>query len=263
MSVTHAPKRRAGSAVLRAAEALREEVLARASGEIIGSESELVERLNVSRPTFRQAARLIEQEQLLTIKRGVGGGFFARRPGSAAVAHLTRIFLRTRNATAADALAAALPLFGQIARAAATRADPKTRSSLARLISQERLLDSNLESLQRSEREFLRIFAASAGNPVLELCATVLMNFVGSVIEPGISLPRLEHISVYREIRQGLVRAILSGDPEVAQIMALRWSQSLAQWMEADVPPRKRERSASRRRAGFGIPGRWPATAMG
>jgi len=50
------------SAAHRAAHALREDILAREDGELLGSEDELMERLGVSRPTLRQAARLLEHE---------------------------------------------------------------------------------------------------------------------------------------------------------------------------------------------------------
>jgi DNA-binding FadR family transcriptional regulator len=212
---------------------------------MIGSESELVARLNVSRPTFRQAVRLIEQEQLLVIKRGVGGGFFVRKPETSAVSHMAGVFLQTRKATVADALAAAFPLFGELARAAAIRTRPAVRASLMRFAAQEKYVAADFESLRLAERAFLEVFAAASGNPVLELYATVLMNFVGSFIGRGGSLPSSERIEAYRDARIGLVRAILSGDQEVARVMALRWSDALLHCLEGDIPRRRVQRTAT------------------
>ena len=48
------------------------------------TERELESRYGVSRPTLRQAAALVGQEQLLHVRRGVGGGYFARRPDTRA-----------------------------------------------------------------------------------------------------------------------------------------------------------------------------------
>ena len=88
------------SAALRqAVEALREESLQCAEGELIGSEDDLLARHKVSRPTLRQAAALVASEQLLQVRRGVGGGYIARRPTGRAVTHMAAIFLRSRGAS--------------------------------------------------------------------------------------------------------------------------------------------------------------------
>lgn len=76
------------SRVLSIARALRNDALRKPEGSLIGSEEELVERYGVSRPTLRQAASLVAQEQLVHVRRGVGGGYFTRRPDSHSVAHM-------------------------------------------------------------------------------------------------------------------------------------------------------------------------------
>src|SRR5690554_8119325 len=87
----------ADSAARKAASVLRDHILAGHEGEYLGSESELLERLGISRPTFRQAARLLEHEQLLVIKRGVGGGFYSRRPSIHTVANSAALYLRSEE----------------------------------------------------------------------------------------------------------------------------------------------------------------------
>ena len=119
------------SVIRRATQALREEVLGRPDGAFLGSESTLMSLLGVSRPTFRQAAKLVEQEQLLTIRRGVGGGFFARQPSTRGVAHVAAVYLLSRKATMEDAIRAARPLFAQTARLGARRRDPVLNARLA------------------------------------------------------------------------------------------------------------------------------------
>lgn len=63
-----------------AASHLRDIILAAGDGELLGSEEEIIAQLQVSRPTLRQVARLLEREGLLSVKRGVNGGYFAARP---------------------------------------------------------------------------------------------------------------------------------------------------------------------------------------
>lgn len=57
---------------------MRKDVLRLAAdGAAPRSEDELLERYGVSRPTLRQAARILEHEQLIDVRRGVNGGFLA------------------------------------------------------------------------------------------------------------------------------------------------------------------------------------------
>ena len=72
------PKSR--SPIDTAADQLREILLRQQEGEMIGSEDDLVARLGVSRVTVRQAARLLEREGVLRVRRGINGGYFASRP---------------------------------------------------------------------------------------------------------------------------------------------------------------------------------------
>jgi GntR family transcriptional regulator, transcriptional repressor for pyruvate dehydrogenase complex len=90
------------SAVSATAEVLRSEILLRDDGDWLGSEDELLGRLGVSRPTLRQAARLLEAEELLVVRRGLNGGLFSRRPTSDAVARMASVYLRSEGTTVVD-----------------------------------------------------------------------------------------------------------------------------------------------------------------
>src|SRR5690554_6008340 len=83
----------ADSAARKAASVLRDHILAGHEGEYLGSESEVVERLGIRRPSFRQGARILEDGELLVIKRGGGGGFFSRRPSIHSVSYSAALFL--------------------------------------------------------------------------------------------------------------------------------------------------------------------------
>ncbi|HEX4180249.1 MAG TPA: hypothetical protein VHY32_05625, partial [Caulobacteraceae bacterium] len=119
------------SATLRqTVEALREESLRCAEGERIGSEDELLARHRVSRPTLRQAAALVAQEQLLQVRRGARGGYLARRPTGRAVTHMAAIFLRTRGANLDEISQSMAPIRAELARLAAVNLDDTSREAL-------------------------------------------------------------------------------------------------------------------------------------
>lgn len=68
------------SALDEAASRLRSIALTAKEGGLVGSEETLIAKLGVSRATVRQAARLLEREGFLRVRRGINGGYFAARP---------------------------------------------------------------------------------------------------------------------------------------------------------------------------------------
>ena len=49
-------------------------------GTVLGSESDLLERYGVSRAVFREAVRLVEHQQVASMRRGPGGGLVVSEP---------------------------------------------------------------------------------------------------------------------------------------------------------------------------------------
>jgi GntR family transcriptional repressor for pyruvate dehydrogenase complex len=125
------------SAVQNCANALRETIFQLPDNEFLGSEDSLTRELGVSTPTLRQAARVLEHEQLLTIKRGVAGGYYTRRPDPQAVGHMAAIFLRARKAGISEALEVSKPLAELAVRLACRNSDKKLRAELTDLLASE------------------------------------------------------------------------------------------------------------------------------
>lgn len=219
------------SAMRLTADKLRKMVMKHQDGDFLGSESDLIAKLEISRPTFRQVAKLLEQEQLITIRRGVGGGFFARRPSPRAVAHMAAIFLRTRGATQSHAILAAMPIFVECAQLAARTTQPEIRERLEVLLERERVIQGNdLTDFVRRERELALIVAEAAGNPVLGLFITVLADFFSS-FEEHAYIGHSERVEIMRRLRLSMLQALFDGDAEVAKIIAHRRYNHLIEWL--------------------------------
>ncbi|HEX5586336.1 MAG TPA: GntR family transcriptional regulator [Acidimicrobiia bacterium] len=89
-----------GTLAMSVADELREAILdGYADGELIGSEDDLVARFGVSRPTLRQAIRMLQTDGLVTVRRGNSGGFFAATPSVHTVARAASLLLRQQGAT--------------------------------------------------------------------------------------------------------------------------------------------------------------------
>src|SRR5882762_9987114 len=65
-------------------------------GDYIGHEPDLVERFGVSRPSLREALRILEAEGLITVVRGVLGGVVVHRPNERMTARTAALVLQSR-----------------------------------------------------------------------------------------------------------------------------------------------------------------------
>jgi DNA-binding FadR family transcriptional regulator len=71
-------------------------------GESLASESALMEEHGVSRPTLREAIRLLEAGQLISVRRGSHRGPVVRLPDTGVTAQSFAMLLQLRGATLAD-----------------------------------------------------------------------------------------------------------------------------------------------------------------
>lgn len=217
-------------------DALRDYVLPFDDGEFIGGESELVARFGVSRPTFRQAAKVIEQEQLLRIKRGVGGGFFARDPKPDGVAHMAAVYLYSRGATIVQAVEAGRALFTESAGVAARLRNPEVARQFENFLKRQKTPDSLAEfrGFLASEREFFSILGAASGNPVIELFLSAIIDFAVTFMARSVYSGRPDRIEEYQKLQAKMIDAILAGDEEMARLMSTRRSDQILIWIKMD-----------------------------
>lgn len=91
-------------------------------GDALPPETALIVEFGISRPTLREAFRILESEGLITVRRGARGGARVQEPSSDVAAGYAGLVLQHRNTTVADVLQARVVVEPPTARMLAERA---------------------------------------------------------------------------------------------------------------------------------------------
>ncbi len=227
------------SAVLKAVNALRQLVVERKDGELLGSEEELLNYLGVSRPTLRQAAALVAQEHWLRVKRGVGGGYFASRPNTRAVAHMAASYLQAHHATVEEIIRAVYPIRIALAQLAARNRAPEPLNGLRLFLERENKRETEglgYRDFLASEREFGTLLGNAGGNKLLALFFSISYDLASRVRNrEDIYMHRPDRVQAYRKMRNRLISAILEGDEQLAALEAERTTGTVIEWLLEDL----------------------------
>jgi DNA-binding FadR family transcriptional regulator len=223
------------TALRRGAKALRALAMVAEDGALLGSEDELITRFGVSRPTLRLAAAQVAQEHLITIKRGVNGGYFARVPGSKAVSRVAALYLQRHGAKLCDIIEVIQPLRDALIRLAARKEG--ARKQVLREFIEEDSHTGNIDYryFLRSERQFANMLSEISGNRVLGL----FLNIVYDVAEQlrrkeEIYVTRPDRADEYRLQRSRMAEAVLEGDAEMAALASRRCAEIVKIWRDSN-----------------------------
>ena len=94
-----------------------------ADGSILPKEDELLREFPVSKPSLREAMRILEAEGLLRVRRGKLGGAVVRRPNAANVAYTIGLVLGSQEVSLSDVGGALMQMEPACAALCAERAD--------------------------------------------------------------------------------------------------------------------------------------------
>lgn len=210
------------------ASALRERIV---DGTLTGDDSlpgleKLVQEFGVSPPSVREALRILENEGLITVRRGNVGGAVVHRPTPDSAAYMLGLVLQTEHVPVADLAAALGHLEALCARLCATRGD-RRRHVVPKLRQLQRASEACVEdavAFERACQGFHDALVANCGSHTIMLTVGALERLWREQQEGWAH--RVAELHEYPDVdlrRSGLeshaaiLRAIESGDPVEAE----------------------------------------------
>jgi DNA-binding FadR family transcriptional regulator len=155
-------------------------------GDRIGTEQELADEFGVSRPTLREALRLLSASQLIRVGRGRAGGIFvARTPSEGMSAHLSEaiaLMLAADTISLDELLDARLSLEVPLAGRAAANATDEVVARLEAAVAAAEGHAPGTDPFDRADAAFHRTLAEAAGNVLLR----GLSGWILEVLQPSL-----------------------------------------------------------------------------
>lgn len=221
------------STLQAAAASLRALILAAEDGALLGSEEDLQEKLGVSRATVRQIARLLEREGLLSVRRGLRGGYYAARPSLDTIETAVSAYLEVLHVPPEDLTIIAAALWAEVVRKAAGLRSPEALAMAERFSAELRRLpdDAGFDAVFALEKAIRDTIFALIESRYVELIFQINVAFAQRKFPhpPSLHDGTPAHRAFVRGWRASKLlelEAIASGDSELG-VMAARHVRKL------------------------------------
>jgi GntR family transcriptional regulator, transcriptional repressor for pyruvate dehydrogenase complex len=189
--------------------------------DFLGREEDLAASFGVSRPTLREALKLLASGNLIRASKGPGGGIFVAHTADEgmgrSLSDAIAMMLETGSVTLEELLDARLLLEVPLAGRAAYQPDEENLAALREAVQAgaEAAEAGDPEAVAAMDAEFHRAIAAAAGNRMLQ----ALTGWIFEVVQPSLNeaVDGAVVQSAIVEQHQALLAAIEKGDAPRAE----------------------------------------------
>lgn len=185
------------------------------------SEALLMQQFRVSRPTLREAFRILESESLIHVRRGARGGARVQVPDGDVAARYAGYVLEYRGTAMADVYKARVELEAPLARLMTVGIKPRQLARLRALVEEAEEHLDDPDGYAEYDVAFHLLVAELAGNQTLEVLVQMIYHIVGTARRRyTATLDRGAHLLEYRQVHRThvkLVDLVSVGDPDAAE----------------------------------------------
>lgn len=189
-------------------------------GDFLPNEAELMTHFGVSRPTLREAVRVLESERLVEVRRGSRTGARVRVPGPEIVARPAGLLLELSGATIADVLVARSGIEPIAVRLLAESASPEALDELDSMLAEDIPAGWQSGRVAETTGEFHRRMVEMSGNATLTIIAGMLheitVRHTAFAINEHRQVTKADYDKLTRSYRR-LITLLRSGDGAAAE----------------------------------------------
>lgn len=217
-----------------------------AVGQMLPAEHQLMERFAVSRPSCREALRILQSEGLLEIQRGNRGGARVVPPDPGRIALFAGVFLQMRNATITEVFETRMTIEPAAVRSFARHGVREVLSLLAQNAASQRFIVHDRPTFYQRGRAFRELLVRNCGSESLRLMCLV----IGEIADMQLSLlshalprdPQQEtrFLAAIR-LKEEMIAHIEAGDGDAASQVWQRYLGAYLEHLHEITPPDMRD----------------------
>jgi GntR family transcriptional regulator, transcriptional repressor for pyruvate dehydrogenase complex len=188
-------------------------------GDFLGREEDLAGEFGVSRPTLREALKLLASGNLIRATKGPGGGIFvahtAEQGMSRSLSDAIAMMLETGTVTLDELLDARVLLEVPLAGLAAYQPEEETIKRLRKAVEAAAADPDDTDVIAATDAEIHRTIASAAGNRMIQ----ALTSWIFEVLQPlliEVLEPAVVHSAIVEQ-HEALLAAVEKGDSARAE----------------------------------------------
>ncbi|SNQ46834.1 GntR family transcriptional regulator [Frankia canadensis] len=212
-------------------------------GATLPGEAALSAQFGVSKPTLREAFRILEAEQLIQIRRGTNGGARVQVPDPAAAARYAGAILQYRRATLRDVYAVRAVLESKAAGMVAARGSAQALQRLEEILRDEEAALGQDQDVAFFDADWAFHLAVVelAGSPTLDLLIRMLYNIIGTATASSVQSRRQSGDSLQQRSRthrshRRLIATLREGTEAEAEEYWHRHLAAVGRFLLEDLP---------------------------